>query len=276
VVTWIVFLLAGLPLYRVWLANRTTSLSHAVLWASAAWMAWLGLMSETMYSRTGYAAPITTYLALCLTGCTGVAVLGARRPGVGAWNFVLLGLLAVMLLPVAQHAFLGGPTTPALELEPVWFFFLAATITVGALNYLPTIFAVPACLVEAACVIQVLVLSGQVEQSLATWWLMAAAPWAGLLCWHLVPRPDSEFDRIWLDFRDRHGAFWGERLREQFNRSAANAGWPVVLHWGGLRPTGGANRPDEAAQKALVETLGALLKRFTFAGSADSCWGSGE
>ena len=42
------------------------------------------------------------YTALSLTGCAGVAVLGARRPGVGPWNFVLLGLLAVMLLPLAE------------------------------------------------------------------------------------------------------------------------------------------------------------------------------
>jgi len=35
-------------------------------------------------------------------GCAGVAVLGARRPGMTAWNFVVAGLLAVLLLPVAR------------------------------------------------------------------------------------------------------------------------------------------------------------------------------
>jgi hypothetical protein len=62
------------------------------------------------------------YLALCLTGCVGVAVLGARRPGVGAWDFVLLGLLAVLLLVaggavagvmVANRGKAGTSTPPA-------------------------------------------------------------------------------------------------------------------------------------------------------------------
>jgi hypothetical protein len=55
---------------------------------------------------------------------------------------------------------------------------------------------------------------------------------------------------------------WGQRIREQFNRAAANAGWPVQLHWRGLRKVPrGAVVPAED-QVAIVQTLKEMLKRF--------------
>src|SRR5882724_5107505 len=80
------------PLWRAWRANRGTALGHAVGWAAAAWAAFL----------FGGNGALGRYVALSLTGCAGVAVLGARRPHVGAWDFVVGSLLAVLLLPVAQ------------------------------------------------------------------------------------------------------------------------------------------------------------------------------
>src|SRR5262249_23872442 len=100
---WLVFLSGAYPLWRAWLANRNTSLLHAVTWAGAAWVAWGGMILVGMETGPSIDLRPGTYLALCLTGCAGVAVLGARRPGVGAWNFVLFGLLAVMLLPLAER-----------------------------------------------------------------------------------------------------------------------------------------------------------------------------
>ena len=84
------------PLWRAWRANRGTALAHAVGWAVAAWAAWLAAF---LFGGDG---ALGRYVALSLTGCAGVAVLGARRPHVGAWNFVVASLLAVLLLPVAQ------------------------------------------------------------------------------------------------------------------------------------------------------------------------------
>jgi hypothetical protein len=202
------------------------------------------------------------YLALCLTGCAGVAVLGARRPGVGAWNFVLLGLLAVMLLPVAQGLLLGGKPLDTLRL-----LFLGATLLVGLLNYLPTRLALAALLLTAGCGWELLSLAdppwlpprlGEVRPG---WLCVALAPWVGLLGWRGAGPAPSEFDRIWLDFRNRFGLVWGQRVREQFNRAAANAGWPVTLYWQGLLRTPGATL-EAKAQEEIVATLRALLKRF--------------
>src|SRR5205814_8699122 len=86
------------------------------------------------YFGSESAARVVRYLALSLTGCAGVAVLGARRPGVGAWNFVLFGLLAVALLPLAECLITGGE----LHLAGPRTLFLASTLAVPFCNYLPT------------------------------------------------------------------------------------------------------------------------------------------
>src|SRR5277367_2109438 len=116
---------AAYPLWRAWRANRRTPLEHAVLWAVAAWLTWL------LAFIPGGDGTLERYVALSLSGCAGVAVLGARRPHVGAWNFVVVSLLAVLLLPVAQ-----GWGRPALS--PPYLGFLGATVAFGMLNYLPT------------------------------------------------------------------------------------------------------------------------------------------
>jgi hypothetical protein len=71
-------------------------------------------------------------------------------------------------------------------------------------------------------------------------------------------------DRLWLDFRDAWGLLWGQRVREQFNRAADNAGWPVTLTWGGLR---GISGEPGVAEEKLLETLRAIVQRFVAAGS---------
>jgi hypothetical protein len=87
-------------------------------------------------------------------------------------------------------------------------------------------------------------------------WALAAAPWAALAFFSSTV--DSEFNREWRGFRDRFGLVWSQRLREQFNRAAAHAGWPVHLGWTGLRITGSV-APDPARPLA---TMRAALARF--------------
>ncbi len=85
------------PLWRAWRANRRTTLRHAIGWSAAAWTAWVGA------AGLGPDTELARYLALALTGCAGVAVLGARRPIVAAWNFVVASLLVVLLWPVVER-----------------------------------------------------------------------------------------------------------------------------------------------------------------------------
>src|SRR5262249_5208603 len=101
IIFWAAIIVDLVLIWSLWRANRQTSLSHAVAWGIAAWLAWVGVF---LADDLGNGAPTHTgrYVALCFTSAAGVAVLGARRPGVGAWNFVVAGLLAVLLLPIAE------------------------------------------------------------------------------------------------------------------------------------------------------------------------------
>ncbi len=245
-------LTAALPLWRAWDANRATTLRHALAWATAAWAAWIAALLAADLAPPW--AATARYLALALTGCAGISVLGSRRPGAAAWHFVTLGLLVVLLLPVAEgwgHVRLSPPRT----------LFLAGTLAVAFLNYLPTRLGLAALVLAVACGLELLDLAAG-DEGLPPGWLAAArfllavGPWVALAAVRRAPRPGSEFDRTWRSFRDRFGALWALRLRDLFNRAAANQGWTAHLAWHGLEPS----RP--ADEGPMTDTLRALLKRF--------------
>jgi hypothetical protein len=89
--------------------------------------------------------------------------------------------------------------------------------------------------------------------------LTAAGSWAAWIGVKSQRLSGTEFDRLWLAYRDRFGFVWGQRMREQFNQAARHAGHPVVLRWGGLHPTASQPLPDPAV---LLPLLRAVLKRF--------------
>jgi len=249
-----------LPLSLAWRANRRTSLAHALLWANAAWLWWGVAFLVGDIDQAGMDAG--RYCALCMTGCAGVAVLGARRPHVFAWNFVVLGLFAVMTQPLWETMFLG-----TLPMDGLRVFFLAATIAVGILNYLPTRLAPAALLLLVAIAAELAALyAGDWLFAAGGLWiahlLLMSAPWLAWICLAERRAPRSDFDRLWLTFRDRWGLVWGQRVREQFNSAAGHAGWPVRLYWQGL-----AVRETDAVvtsgdREKMQETLRAVLQRF--------------
>jgi hypothetical protein len=207
------------------------------VWATLAWAGWCGAVILDGSSLR--------YLALCLTACAGVAVLGARRPGVAAWNVVVIGLLVALCRP-----FLEG--LGELRLERGHLIFLGVVLGAGLLNYLPTRQA-PAVLVLGTWCALVLV-DVQIPAMAV---FPALAPWLALLC---APRPTpQDFDALWRAHRDRFGFVWAQRLRDQFNRVAENAGWPVTLGWSGIRHSETGEMPE---RERLLATLHALLTRF--------------
>jgi hypothetical protein len=268
-VGWLVLLSAAYPLARAWWANRQTTLLQAVSWAAAAWALWLWALFP---ATVGAASVLAPYLALSVTGCAGVAVLGAQRPRVGAWNFVVLGLLAVMLLPLVESLVMGSDL---LLTAPRAVFLVGMLAVCILINYLPTRLAPAALLLGAGCAVQVAALSDPAvfrdradAAAVAGCLLVGLAPWAAYERIVRRPRPVAEFDRLWLDFRDRFGLFWAQRLRDQFNRAAAHAGWPAYLRWRGLRLQPGARLPAPAVQAAMLDALRGLMKRFGPAGIA--------
>jgi hypothetical protein len=163
-----------LPLILAWRCHRASSVAHSLMWTIAAWLSW-GLAFLLGDERAGLDPG--RYCALCLTGCAGIAVLGARRPHVFAWNFVVLGLFAVMAWPLAESLIIGTAPT-----DPLRIFFVTATVAVGILNYLPTRLAPAAVLLAIACAGEAVLLFapgwllGDVAPMIAAA-LLAAVPW---------------------------------------------------------------------------------------------------
>jgi hypothetical protein len=222
-------------------------LAHALAWTLSAWLSWtlVFALAEGTEGR---------FFALGLTGCAGVAVLGARRPQVFAWNFVVLGLLVVMMLPLFEAQVLGTHSADGLRI-----IFMAGAIVVGILNYLPTRLSPAAFLLLCAAAGEItLMYLPDLGNTLYLDLLLTAVPWLAWMCLRPTSAERSEFDRLWLGFRDRWGLVWGQRVREQFNQAAQNAGWPVTLSWRGL-----TQETDEPVdQEKLVEMLRAVLQRF--------------
>ncbi|MSQ96032.1 MAG: hypothetical protein EXR98_15955 [Gemmataceae bacterium] len=257
----VVLMVAGLfPLVLALVAHRRTSLFHALVWTLIAWVSW-GLTLAFADPADSDFAP-ARYWALCLTGCAGIAVLGARRPQVFAWNFVVLGLLAVMIWPLVETLVIGTPPVAGLRIA-----FLAGTVAVAALNYLPTRFGPAALVLLVACAGELVLLVAptslpRIGDATIFDALLAIVPWLGWGCLRTQPAEGSDFDRLWLRFRDSWGFMWSQRVREQFNHAAQNAGWAVRLSWRGLVEEKQTPTALPADQEKLVELLWATLQRF--------------
>jgi hypothetical protein len=196
---------------------------------------------------------LTAYAALTLTACAGIAVLGARRPGVIAWNFIVASLLIVLWLGWAEGLLAGTE----LKLGNVRFAFLCVLLAITIVNYVPTRFSFAAISLGIGCALTLRDLFGnQFDNTALALVGVAMAPWLALLDRATRGRHGAESDEVWKRFRDRYGAVWAERLREQFNHAARHAGWPVELRWNGLRSKTGDIRPE------WIETLTSLQKRF--------------
>ena len=241
---------AGLtPLGLALAANWRSSLRDSLLWLGSAWLVWLAHFFLVLANQD----ESLRHWALSFTGCAMVAVLGARRPRVGPWNLVVLGLLAVLSLPVLQKWFLGIGS-----LDLVQSLLLPATLVVGVLNFLPTRLGVAALGVGLGSLAEMkLLLEGEggidwAWRNLGYSFLLC--PWLGWLAWQWGPQGANEVDRAWFYFRDRFGLLWAVRVRDQFNSAARNAGWPVFLAWRGVRGDGPA--------AAMGEVIRAVLQPF--------------
>lgn len=200
-----------------WWHLRFTTLRHAIMWAIVSWIAW-GTTLERSTSDDFF------LVAFCLTGAAGVAVLGARRPHDRAWNAVVLGLLFVLLLPLAERYIIGAQSSDTLRRM-----FVAGVLAISVFNYLPTRFGVAAGCVGLAALNHFV--TSPTPSFVSTWnqgsgtrLLIFLTPLTAYLA---VLATGSGRDRLdplsrqWLRFRDAYGFVWGQRVREQFNHAAA-------------------------------------------------------
>ena len=144
------------------LVVRRARLAGTTLQAPIAWLvvalACVGcqLTVELQYGfeDESWIAPLR-FVAATSMYCPVMAVLGAKRPQNRAWQFVVLSLWAVLVLPAAKYVAFWSSTT--FELHPARSWFLLILIVVGLVNFLPTRFWPAATLFAGG---QVLLLGG--------------------------------------------------------------------------------------------------------------------
>jgi hypothetical protein len=254
----------GLGLRRL----RGTTLTAPCLWTLFSLLSVLTVESVFAAGLEGPRAAAIRYLAATTTLCPVIGLLGAKRPQDRGWQFIVLTLWIVLILPATQNlAF--APGSP-LELHPAWQAFLALLVLTGLGNHLPTRFGVSALLASAG---QSILLWGHVPGISSTAGRQAVVVAAMSLAlattliglgWPARRTPRHAWDRIWLDFRDMFGVVWGLRVAERINDTARRSHEDLRLHWDGFRCAGPSVASEETAptESAMHTGLQNQLRRF--------------
>lgn len=265
-------LVAALAL-RGALRLRATTLAAPCLWAvlSSVCLA-AGALLESRFDGIGLSA--LQFSIAATTFCPLMAVLGAKRPQNRGWQWVVLTLWVVLILPAIQAVLL--PAGARVELFIAWKLFLWGLIVVGLFNYLPTRRWLAALGLAAG---QIFLLRAHLglSSSLPTEWSLTIGVGCLLLAALLMYRPNPQradqrrlsdasqttlglFDTRWRSFRDAYGAFWALRMLGRINHAAALREWPFQLSWS--RFVLEDRQPTAAHLAELEQTMVTLLRRF--------------
>ena len=244
--------------------GRWRRLRGTTLVAPAVWV----IVALTVIATLAVIAPVSTriqppnlvvrwhwYVAATATFCPPMALFGAKRPQNQMWQFIVISLWFVLLMPAISHeiARSGGTT---LGLDPVRSWFLNILVLMVALNYLPTRFAVSSLLFTSA---QVCLLVDFLPLTVPLAFCVGAIL---LVCLKRAPiRNGPPLDRLWRDFRDAFGAVWALRIQQRVNQSAEMYGWKLRLDWHGFTSLDG-DSTSPTTEKAVCDNLNNLLRRF--------------
>lgn len=262
---------------------RPTTLRTAWRWSLLATLGWSAVWGVMVLQAASPAALETLwYLATLLALCPPMAVLGARRPGIGVWTlFVILPMLAVLGWP--GLTVLSGDRLRPLALEPPALLAFVLVLLMGAGNYVGTRFTLSAglyvlglCLAVApASTVSPLALQEPwTARQLATICLGLAAALAlrstATRNPAIASEPDATgeptlrgVDRVWHDYRNTFGIVWARRFQDRLNGIAQQQNWPARLDENGLTWTAGITSAEiQAATGQIDQTVRWLLRRF--------------
>jgi hypothetical protein len=264
-----------------WLVRGSTALPAAI-WGVVAWAALAGEL--VVRAGGGLAQPAAAasvrLLVVSLALCPTLALLGAKRPQHGVWQFIVATLAIVLALPAASAALARPGSLPAVHPLESWLILIIALV--GWLNFIGTRRRFAATLFTIGLMIlmrpflPLIDPESQVSQIISTpavdgigTALGASATGIALAqAWAAHGRRSAAagdplatlIDPPFLALRETLGAAWTLRIAERFDALATSRGWPIRLRFEGLeiRPDAAPGPWQRDAQRAFT----AIMRRF--------------
>jgi hypothetical protein len=254
---------------------RGTTLTAPALWAVAS-LAAIGIVEACLAWRGAAVEPLTAslwrYAAAVSTFCPVMAVLGAKRPQDGAWQWVVLSLWIILLVPAGQA--MAANSGDRLELFSAWRLLIGGLIAMGLLNYLPTRHAAAAILLAIGQSLLFAPFFGAADSlawrrvgmmgvlGAAALVLESSRRRARLTSGDAESTPFNQLNERWFALRDGWGAFWGLRILQRVNQSAELGRWPMGLAWWDGFSTPATTTDSKELAQQIQQTFESLLWRF--------------
>lgn len=221
-----------------------TTLAAPVAWAGLAIAVVGAIESATLWFdwHTDWRLPPLRFAAAVLMFCPVMSVLGARKPHDWLWQWIVLSLWGVLIMPAAEVAFIRPGRD--LEVHDLRGWFLWVLLLIQLVNYPPIFRFGWAAWIATFC--QGVLLADylpMIQASPTSEWrigaivVLAVAAVGVASQIHRKRRPagsDFQLQRAWCEFRDLYGALWAMRLAQRINAAAAICEWPIRAGLGGF------------------------------------------
>jgi hypothetical protein len=234
-------------------------------------------MSGQLFQRSPAMSSLLQLLSVVLMLTPAVSTLGARNPGVVAWQmFVVVPLVIVLLWPGLSDLISSRGGEP-LRLSIPAFSGLCIVLLMSMSTCVGTSLTVASLFFLSAVVVGVLPAMGWVDFNsplpyatpvLLLWGVRSASQLLRLRFLAIdAARTRSDLvDASWGLFQDLYGLVWARRIQERVNQFAVREKWSVLLTPDGFRDVDG-NPPNDHDLDKPRDALRWVLTRF-----ADEQW----
>jgi hypothetical protein len=220
-------------------------------------------------------------VALCSAFCPLMSLLGAKRPQNRAWQWIVLSFWLVAAFPAIQG--LALQPGEKIVVPIIWRWLYTALLLLGAVNYLPTRYALAGLL---AAIGQALLFSPFLPIRLSLGFgypligtsVLCAAVCVARLTASFRPirrtepliQPLTVWTRVWLDFRNAYGLLWGARMMERIESLLQSSNAPAWLQWNGFHsPSSGADQNDRQDSQDISHNAASIVDGLHDAGASD-------
>ncbi len=259
----VVVVAAGVGAWRV----RGTTAVPAAAWAVAAAACCMAV--EAWAARGGLAdlsaVASARLVAVALSVCPAMSLLGAKRPQHGVWQVIVASLAVVIAMPAASAAVVRPGSFPDVHLLARGF--LLVLVVAGWVNFLGTSKLAAATLLTLGLLLLARPFLPGVDTAgamSASWAdiVGAGAAAAGAVTAMLPPKPATteSISTPFIALRDTIGSAWTLRIAERFNATAESRGWPCRLSLAGLEA--GGDPEDDAWRPQAGRVFESLMRRF--------------